>query len=93
MELVDKSILKQVTEFEYIIKSIKHPNGINQYIVKMDKDDYGDCIKNDWTVIGVTDNGDVYQIRDLENKLPTYTYNYDLMSLVEKIILDNEKDL
>lgn len=44
---------------------------IRSYLV--DRDDYGDCLKNVWKVVAEKTNGELIELNTLANKLPTYS--------------------
>lgn len=60
---------------------------IRSYLV--DKDDYGDCLKNIWKVIGETTDGQFVELKEISRKLPTYSNSQEDVDEVIKKVVDN----
>lgn len=60
---------------------------IRSYLV--DKDDYGDCLKNVWEVIGETSDGQFVELKHISNKLPTYSSSQNEIDMIIKKVVDN----
>ena len=59
---------------------------IRSYLV--DKDDYGDCLKNVWKVIGETTDGQFVELKEISRKLPSYSNSQEDVDEVIKKVVD-----
>ena len=74
---------------EYKTNLNKQYNGcyiIRSYLV--DKDDYGDCLKNVWKVIGETTDGQFIELKEISRKLPSYSNSQEDVDEVIKKVVD-----
>lgn len=75
--------------YEYEFETKLEDNKSDYSIIRtyLERDDQDDCIKNMWTVIAETKDGQFTQLHKLESKLPTYTFGCPSPKIVDEVIL------
>ncbi len=83
--------MQEPSYYEYKFETKLENNKFGYSIIRtyLERDDQEDCIKNMWTVIAETTDGQFVRVRQLESILPTYTFSWSkLGEIVNKAILD-----
>lgn len=76
-------------EYEFETKLPENKLGYSIVRTYLERDDQGDCIKNMWTVIAETTDGQFVRFHKLESVLPTYTFSWSkLWEIVDKAVLN-----